>query len=77
MVFPSVSLSHGELTLRPIRMRDVKALERELMFNRSWLRQWEATAPQSFVSFDTKAGIRNLLAHAHAHEHDDAGLLRG
>ena len=31
--------------LRPIRVRDAKQLERELLDNRSWLRQWEATSP--------------------------------
>ncbi len=63
MVFPSVRLSHGELTLRSIRMRDVKALERELMFNRSWLRQWEATNPGTFNHLDTKAAVRSLIAY--------------
>ena len=28
MVMPGVSLCHGELTLRPIRMRDARELER-------------------------------------------------
>ena len=63
MVIPSVSLSHGELTLRPIQMRDVRALERELMLNRSWLRQWEATNPGTFNHFDTKAAVRSLISY--------------
>ena len=58
------TLTEGRVSIRGIKPRDAKKLEEELMRNRSWLRQWEATAPQTFVSFDTKAGIKNLLAHA-------------
>jgi ribosomal-protein-alanine N-acetyltransferase len=58
------ALSDGDITIRPIKPRDAKALEMELMRNRAWLRQWEATAPQQFNSFDVRAGIRNLRAHA-------------
>lgn len=58
------ALSEGDLTLRAIKPRDAKALETELMRNRAWLRQWEATAPQQFQNFDVRAGIRHLLAHA-------------
>lgn len=58
------TLTEGRVSIRSIKPRDAKKLEEELMRNRSWLRQWEATAPQTFVSFDTKAGIKNLLAHA-------------
>lgn len=54
-------LSQGEISIRGIRPRDAKQLERELMVNRAWLRKWEATTPQSFISFDTKASIRSLL----------------
>lgn len=60
------TLSEGRITIRPIKARDAKQLEMELMRNRAWLRKWEATAPQTFVSFDIKAGIRNLLIHAKA-----------
>ena len=58
------ALQEGAVTIRPIKTRDAKALETELMRNRGWLRQWEATAPQQFQSFDVRAGIRNLRAHA-------------
>jgi len=54
-------LSSGGITIRGIRPRDAKQLEHELMLNRAWLRKWEATTPQSFISFDTKASIRSLL----------------
>lgn len=58
------TLREGRVSIRAIKLRDAKKLEEELMRNRAWLRTWEATAPQSFVSFDTRAGIRNLLSHA-------------
>lgn len=54
-------LTSGRISIRGIRPRDAKPLERELMLNRSWLRKWEATTPQSFISFDTKGSIRSLL----------------
>jgi [ribosomal protein S5]-alanine N-acetyltransferase len=52
------------VTLRPVRLRDSRVLERELMDNRSWLRKWEATSPYAPMSFDTRASIRNLLSHS-------------
>jgi ribosomal-protein-alanine N-acetyltransferase len=52
------------VTLRPVRLRDARILERELMDNRSWLRKWEATSPYAPMSFDTRASIRNLLSHS-------------
>lgn len=57
-------LRDGDVTLRPIRVRDTSALERELMLNRGWLRPWEATNPDGFVSFDTRANIRALISYA-------------
>lgn len=58
------TLRDGEVTLRPIRVRDAKTLERVLLANRSWLRQWEATYPGGGSFIDARASIRNLLAHA-------------
>jgi len=58
------TLRDGAVTLRPIRLRDARALERELMENRSWLRTWEASSPYAPMSFDTRASIRSLLAHS-------------
>jgi ribosomal-protein-alanine N-acetyltransferase len=58
------TLRDGAVTLRPIRLRDARALERELASNRGWLRQWEATNPTGPVSFDTRASIRALLINA-------------
>ncbi len=58
------TLSDGSVTIRPIRIRDARALENELMGNRGWLRQWEATNPHGPAGFDVKASIRSLQAHA-------------
>ncbi|HEU5222311.1 MAG TPA: GNAT family protein [Candidatus Lumbricidophila sp.] len=58
------TLSAGAVTLRPIQLRDAKVLDRMLIENRTWLRQWEATYPDAMRSFDTRAAIRNLLVHA-------------
>lgn len=60
------TLTSGRVKIRGIKPRDHRALESELMLNRAWLRQWEATMPEGFVSFDTKAAIRNLLNYAKA-----------
>ncbi|TFC46408.1 N-acetyltransferase [Cryobacterium sp. TMT2-10] len=60
------TLHDGPVTLRPIRLRDDKVLERSLMENRSWLRTWEATSPYAPMSFDTRSSIRSLLAHSRA-----------
>ena len=58
------TLRDGDVTLRPIRARDAKPLERVLLENRAWLRQWEATYPGGGSVIDTRGSIRNLLAHA-------------
>jgi [ribosomal protein S5]-alanine N-acetyltransferase len=57
------TLRDGPVTIRPIRVRDARVLERELLDNRGWLRQWEATNPGGPVGFDAKSSIRSLLAH--------------
>jgi len=58
------TLSDGLVTIRPIRIRDARVLENELIGNRSWLRQWEATNPYGPAGFDVKASIRSLQSHA-------------
>lgn len=60
------TLNEGRVALRPIRLRDARGLERSLLDNRSWLRQWEATSPYAPMSFDTRSSIRSLLANARA-----------
>lgn len=66
MVAAIPTLSEGPITIRPIRVRDAKQLERELLDNRSWLRQWEATSPNGPSEFDTRYSIRNLQGNARA-----------
>jgi ribosomal-protein-alanine N-acetyltransferase len=61
MRIPMPVMSEGATTLRPIAVRDARALERELAGNRGWLRRWEATNPDGYGPFDTRAGIRSLL----------------
>lgn len=61
MAFGIPTLSDGDISIRPIRVRDARALEKELRDNRSWLRKWEATSPSGPVSFDVKSSIRGLL----------------
>ena len=60
------TLSEGKTTIRPIRLRDARALERELAENRGWLRKWEATNPHGPLSFDVRASIRGLQQNARA-----------
>lgn len=64
MIIPT--LREGSLVLRPIRLRDSRALEKLLLDNRGWLRPWEATNPYAPMSLDMRASIRSLLAHARA-----------
>lgn len=58
------TLSDGAIRIRPIRIRDARPLEAELMRNRAWLRQWEASNPYGSAGFDVKASIRSLQSHA-------------
>ena len=60
------TLLDGRTMVRAIRLRDARPLERELLDNRSWLREWEATSPRGPVSFDTRASIRALQSNARA-----------
>lgn len=78
------TLSEGTVTIRSVRPRDARRLERELLANRVWLRRWEATSPHGATSFDVRASIRNLVANARAghglpfvieHERELAGQL--
>ncbi|SEB99609.1 ribosomal-protein-alanine N-acetyltransferase [Paramicrobacterium humi] len=59
---PLPTLNDGRITLRPVKLRDARALERELLGNRSWLRAWEATNPHGSGQFDVRGSIRSLLA---------------
>jgi ribosomal-protein-alanine N-acetyltransferase len=56
------TLRDGPVTIRPVRLRDARALEQELISNRAWLRTWEATNPRGPIGVDSRASIRSLLA---------------
>lgn len=58
------TLTEGAVTIRGVRVRDARKLERELMDNRRWLRKWEATSPHGAMSFDMRGSIRSLISHA-------------
>ena len=60
------TLSHGRVTIRPLRLRDSRDLDAALATNRSWLRTWEATNPSGQVSTDVRGSIRALQANARA-----------
>lgn len=55
------ALTHQDVSLRLVRARDAKTLERLVLSNREWLRPWEATNPHGPTSFDFKAQVRSLL----------------
>ena len=57
-------LTDGPITVRQVRLRDARVMERELLSNRTWLRPWEATSPYAPRSFDMRASIRSLLSNA-------------
>lgn len=58
------TLRDGAVTIRGVRVKDARRLERELMDNRGWLRKWEATSPHGMRNFDVRSSIRGLLANA-------------
>lgn len=64
MATPISTLRDGTVSIRPIRLRDARPLERELLDNRGWLRKWEATNPHGALSFDVRASIRSLQTNA-------------
>lgn len=66
MAIPIPTLRESKTTIRPIRLRDARVLERELLDNRSWLRKWEATNPHGAMSFDVRSSIRSLQNNARA-----------
>jgi ribosomal-protein-alanine N-acetyltransferase len=55
------SAQHGSVSIRLIRTRDARRLERELADNRAWLSRWEATIPGGVTSFDMRLAARRLL----------------
>ncbi len=54
-------LNHGDVSIRLVKMKDAKQLERLILGNREWLKPWEATNPYGPNSFDIKAQVRGLI----------------
>ncbi len=61
---PIPTLTSGSVGIRPIRLRDARAVERELVEGRSWMREWEATSPRGSIGFDIRGSIRALQQNA-------------
>ena len=57
----SFALTHNDVRLRLVRMKDSKNMEHLILSNREWLRPWEATNPEGPNSFDIRGQIRMLL----------------
>ena len=57
----SFALTHGDVRLRIVRIKDAKPLEKLVLGNREWLRPWEATNPEGPTRFDIRGQIRGLL----------------
>jgi len=58
-------LRHRLVTLRGVRVRDARRMEKLLSTNRAWLQPWEATHPvMSLAAFDQRQSIRSLLQQA-------------
>jgi ribosomal-protein-alanine N-acetyltransferase len=66
VAIPIPTMREGKVTIRPIRLKDARLLERELLDNRTWLRKWEATNPHGAMSFDVRSSIRSLQSNARA-----------
>jgi ribosomal-protein-alanine N-acetyltransferase len=58
---PPPTLHHRLVTVRGVRLRDSKALEKALADNRAWLSPWEATTPLiRSINGDVRTSIRSL-----------------
>lgn len=55
------TLAHGDVTVRSIRPRDARTIERLLRDNRGWLQKWEATLPGFDGPPRAREMIRNVL----------------
>lgn len=55
------ALTHGDVSLRLLRMRDWKRIEALQFEHREWFRPWEATNPEGPMNFDFRALVRNSL----------------
>ncbi len=66
LYLPTLADEQTGIVLRAIRNRDARALDRELMINRPWLREWQATNPNGFSFGEPRSWIRGLLSQAKA-----------
>jgi len=57
----SFALTHEDVKLRLVRMKDAKTIESLLLEHRAWLRPWEATNPYAPNVWDTRGMLRGLL----------------
>ena len=55
------ALTHEDITLRLLRMRDWKKIEAIQLEHRDWFRQWEATNPEGPANFDFRELVRNSI----------------
>lgn len=55
------TLTHGAVSLRPVRVRDWRELQQLSAENRSWLSPWEASLPGPSTPVDMRTAIRMLL----------------
>ncbi|MCZ2527002.1 GNAT family N-acetyltransferase [Streptomyces sp. HB2AG] len=62
-----VELTEGDVTLRPLRMRDQHAWREVNLRNRDWLRPWEATLPPAPPGhFVQRPSYRQMVRHLRA-----------
>ena len=55
------ALTHDDVSLRLLRMRDWRQIEAINLAHREWFRQWEATNPFGPANFDYKASVKKSL----------------
>ena len=55
------ALTHEDVTLRLLKMRDWKRIEAIQVENRDWFRSWEATNPEGPMNYDFRAQVRNAI----------------
>jgi [ribosomal protein S5]-alanine N-acetyltransferase len=67
-VTPTFALTHNDVLVRVVRVKDAKKLERLVLGNREWLKPWEATNPDGPNSFAIKNQIRGLLRQMDQHQ---------
>lgn len=60
------ALTHGDITLRLLRMRDWRRIEAIQIEHRDWFRKWEATNPDGPGDFDFRALVRNSIRQLNA-----------